>query len=323
VVERLIDTGMEIYPTPHNVALIDVHHLGRSHVIGTFLLLGDEPALVDPGPASTIPALRAGLSSYGLTVTDLRAIVLTHIHLDHAGATGLLVAENPHLVVHVHERGAPHLIDPSRLLNSATQLYGDRMATLWGEVRPIAAERIRTYTGGETVSLRGHPLRAFDAPGHAKHHLIWLDEANGAAFVGDNTGVRLPGVRMTRPATPPPDVDLDAWAQTHDLLEQLRPQWLCLTHFGAYDDVAFHLADARLRLRQWAEIVRQSLLAGHDEATGSAVLQKTLAQEAATLSLAEQTALLQQTGPLILSWRGLARYWQKSGALDKGHVAQN
>jgi hypothetical protein len=98
---------------------------------------------------------------------------------------------------------------------------------------------------------------------------------------------------------------------------------LCLTHFGAYDDVAFHLADARLRLRQWAEIVRQSLLAGHDEATGSAVLQKTLAQEAATLSLAEQTALLQQTGPLILSWRGLARYWQKSGALDKGHVAQN
>ncbi|MBO9315901.1 MAG: MBL fold metallo-hydrolase [Chloroflexus sp.] len=314
---------MEIYPTPHNVALIDVHHLGRSHVIGTFLLLGDEPALVDPGPASTIPALRAGLSSYGLTVTDLRAIVLTHIHLDHAGATGLLVAENPHLVVHVHERGAPHLIDPSRLLNSATQLYGDRMATLWGDVRPIAAERIRTYTGGETLSLRGHPLRAFDAPGHAKHHLIWLDEANGAAFVGDNTGVRLPGVRMTRPATPPPDVDLDAWAQTHDLLEQLRPQWLCLTHFGAYDDVAFHLADARLRLRQWAEIVRQSLLAGHDEATGVAALEKALALEAATLSPSEQTAILQQTGPLILSWRGLARYWQKSGALVNGRVAQN
>jgi glyoxylase-like metal-dependent hydrolase (beta-lactamase superfamily II) len=197
------------------------------------------------------------------------------------------------------------------------------MATLWGEVRPIAAERIRTYTGGETLSLRGHPLRAFDAPGHAKHHLIWLDEANGAAFVGDNTGVRLPGVRMTRPATPPPDVDLDAWAQTHDLLEQLRPQWLCLTHFGAYDDVAFHLTDARLRLRQWAEIVRQSLLAGHDEATGVAALEKALALEAATLSPSEQTAILQQTGPLILSWRGLARYWQKSGALVNGRVAQN
>lgn len=304
---------MEVYPTPSDIALIDVYHLGRAHVIGTFLLLGDAPALIDPGPASTLPALKAGLDAHGLSVADLRTVVLTHIHLDHAGATGLLAVENSHLVVHVHERGAPHLIDPSRLLNSASLLYGDRMEQLWGNVRPVAPERIRVYTGGETLRLNGHTLRAFDAPGHAKHHLVWFDEANGAAFVGDNTGVRLPGVRMTRPATPPPDVDLEAWGRTHDLIEQLHPQWLCLTHFGAYDDVAFHLADARLRLRQWAEIVRQSLLAGHDEATGVAALEAALASEAATLSPVEQAAIIQQTGPLTLSWRGLARYWQKLG----------
>ncbi len=306
---------MEIYPTPRDVALIDVYHLGRPHVICTFLLLGDTPALVDPGPASTLPALKAGLDAHGLTVADLRAVILTHIHLDHAGATGLLASENPHLVVHVHERGAPHLIDPSRLLNSAGQLYGDRMTALWGNVLPVAPSQVKVYTGGETVHLDGHTLRAFDAPGHAKHHLVWFDEANGAAFVGDNTGVRLPGVRMTRPATPPPDVDLAAWRQTHDLIERLHPQWLCLTHFGAYNDVAFHLADARLRLQQWAEIVRQSLLAGHDEATGVAMLEAALASEAANLSPAEQAAITQQTGPLNLSWRGLARYWQKLGDL--------
>ncbi len=306
---------METYPTPPAIALIDVHHLGRPHVIGTFLLLGDAPALVDPGPASTLPALKAGLAAHGLTVADLRAVVLTHIHLDHAGATGLLAAENPHLIAHVHERGAPHLIDPSRLLNSATMLYGDQMDTLWGDVRPVDPARIRVYTGGETLRLNGHTLRAFDAPGHARHHLIWLDEASGAAFVGDNTGVRLPGVRMTRPATPPPDVDLPAWDRTHDLIEELRPAWLCLTHFGAYDDVAFHLADARLRLQQWAEIVRQSLLAGADEAEGVAALEAALASEAATLSAAEQEAIIQQTGPLTLSWRGLARYWRKLGGL--------
>ncbi|WP_298818782.1 MBL fold metallo-hydrolase [Chloroflexus sp.] len=306
---------MELYPTPRDVALIDVYHLGRPHVISAFLLLGEAPALVDPGPASTLPALKAGLDAYGLTVADLRAVVLTHIHLDHAGATGLIAAENPDLVVHVHERGAPHLIDPSRLLGSAGQLYGDRMATLWGDVRPVASERIRVYTGGETLRLNGHLLRAFDAPGHAKHHLVWFDESNGAAFVGDNTGVRLPGVRMTRPATPPPDVDLVAWQRTHDLIEQLHPQWLCLTHFGAYSDVDFHLTDARLRLQQWAEIVRQSLLSGHDEATGVAALEAALASEAAHLSPAEQAAIIQQTGPLTLSWRGLARYWQKFGNL--------
>jgi glyoxylase-like metal-dependent hydrolase (beta-lactamase superfamily II) len=302
---------MHTLPHPDGVAVIDTHHMGRPHVVATYALLGDEPALVDPGPASTLPAVEAGLADHGLALGDIRHIVLTHIHLDHAGASGLILARSPRAHVYVHERGAPHLVDPSRLVSSAAQLWGDQLETLWGRTVPVDPAAITTFVGGETLPLGRHTLRAYDAPGHAKHHLVWHDESSGGVFVGDNCGVRLPGVAFTRPATPPPDVDLGAWLRTLDLIESLRPRWLLLTHFGAFDDPAFHLADFRERLLRWAELVRSGLAAGRSDEEQIAALNRLGLAEAAGLAAPEQAALSQQSGDLALSWRGLARYWQK------------
>jgi glyoxylase-like metal-dependent hydrolase (beta-lactamase superfamily II) len=224
------------------------------------------------------------------------------------------VARNPGVQVHVHTRGAQHLVDPSRLVASAGMLWGDQLETLWGRTIPVPPEVIITLHGGEAVRMGGRTVRAYDAPGHAKHHLIWLDEPSGAAFVGDTAGVRLPGVRFTRPATPPPDVDLEAWARSLDLLVELGPRWLMLTHYGGYDDVAFHIADFRERLLRWGELVRRGLGGGASEAEQIAALDRVAWDEAASLSESEQAALAQQSGAIELSWRGLARYWQKRGA---------
>ncbi|GAB4433823.1 MAG: MBL fold metallo-hydrolase [Chloroflexi bacterium OHK40] len=300
-------------PHPDGVAVIDTMHLGRAHVVAAYLLPGPEPILVDPGPASTLPGLEAGLATHGLALSDIRHIVLTHIHLDHAGATGQILAHSPAARVYVHERGAPHLLDPSRLLGSAGRLYGDQMERLWGQVLPVPPAAITALAGGETLRLGGRELRAYDAPGHARHHLLWHDLQSGGVFVGDNAGTRLPGVAFTRPATPPPEIDVAAWMGTLDLLESLRPTWLLLTHFGPFADVDFHLADYRERLLRWSEVVRSGLNSGADEATQVAALEALAAREAAALGAPQRAALSQQTGSLVLSWRGLARYWQKQG----------
>lgn len=302
---------MDTLAHPEGVLVIDTHHMGRPHVVATYVLPGDEPAIVDPGPAGTLPTVEAGLAAHGLSLADLRHVVLTHIHLDHAGATGAILARNPAIKVHVHTRGAPHLVDPSRLISSAAQLWGDRLELLWGRTVPVPPAAITALAGGETLRLGGRTLRAYDGPGHAKHHLVWFDDVSGAAFVGDNAGVRLPGVRFTRPATPPPDVDLAAWERTLDLVAALRPAWLMLTHFGAYADVAFHLHDFRERLLRWGEIVRHGLASGTSEAEQVAALERDAMAEAASLSAPQQAALSQQSGDLSLSWRGLARYWRK------------
>lgn len=298
---------------PHGVLTLDTHHMGRTHVVASYVLLGDEPAIVDPGPAGTLPNLEAGLAQHDMSLADIRHVVLTHIHLDHAGATGSILERNPSIQVHVHEKGAPHLIDPSRLVKSASQLWGDQLETLWGRTVPVPQAAITTLTGGERLYLGERCLRAYDAPGHAKHHLVWFDEESRAAFVGDNAGVRLPLMRFTRPATPPPDVDLEAWQSTLDMIVALRPNWLMLTHFGAYNDVESHVADMRERLLRWADLVRQGLASGAGEEAQIAALIAQAEAECASLSQDEQAALTQQSGTIDLSWRGLARYWQKKG----------
>jgi glyoxylase-like metal-dependent hydrolase (beta-lactamase superfamily II) len=294
-----------------SIAVIDTLHLGRPHVVATYLLLGTEPALVDPGPASTLPTVAAALAAHGLELGAIRHIVLTHIHLDHAGASGLLVSHSPAARVYVHERGAPHLIDPSRLLNSAAQLYGDQMEQLWGRVLPVPAERVTICGEGERLRLGERELLAYDAPGHAKHHLVWFEPASGAAFVGDCLGVRLPGVPFTRPATPPPDIDLEEWQRTLDKIAALAPRRLMLTHFGPFDDVAFHLADYRERLLRWAALVRAGLESGQSEAEQIAAFETLGGAEAASVDGPARAALEQQSGNLAANWRGLARYWRK------------
>ncbi len=304
---------MNTHTHPEGVFVIDTHLMGHAHVVATYALTGDEPALVDPGPASTLPNLEAGLAKHGLGLGDIRHIVVTHIHLDHAGATGPILARNPEIQVHVHEKGAPHLIDPSRLVNSATMLWGDITETLWGQTCPVPTEAIITLVGGETLRIGGRVLRAYDAPGHAKHHLIWFDETSGGVFVGDNTGVRLPGMAHTRPATPPPDVDIEGWLRTLDLIGSLAPQWLMPTHFGAFSDVSFHLADFRERLLHWTALVRDGLKSGASEEEQIAALERQAQSEVDYLSEAELAALTLQSGEIFLSYRGLTRYWQKKG----------
>ncbi len=298
-------------PTPDGVITIDDMHLGHPQVIATYLLTGDEPALVDPGPDSTLPALEAGLAAHGMGLGDIRSILLTHIHLDHAGATGSIIARNPHVKIYVHTIGAPHIIDPSRLLKSANQLYGEMMGTLWGQTVPVPSESVITLEGGEMLDLGGRTIHVFDAPGHAKHHVIYLDQQSGGAFIGDNGGVRLPELPFARPATPPPDIDLEAWDGTLLMLDELMPSWLMLTHFGAYADVESHITDYRARLAHWGEYVRKGMESGASEAEQLAALERLVSQESAGLSQEVQDALFQQTGALSSSWHGLARYWRK------------
>ena len=296
---------------PGDIHMIDDLHLGRPHVIATYLLPGDEPAVVDPGPASTLDNLAAGLATQGLALSDLRTLLLTHIHLDHAGATGELVRRYPHLRVYVHQRGARHLIAPEKLINSAAMLYGDQMDELWGPIVPVPEANLTTLGGGETLQVGRHTLRVFDAPGHASHHVIYFDTGSGAAFVGDNGGVCLPEWMVPRPATPPPDIDVDAWLRTLDLVESLSPTALLITHFGPTYQPGAYLGDYRAALRRWAEVVRSSLASGADEATQIERLRDVAMADIGADLDANQLAQIEQASSVVLSYHGLARYWRK------------
>jgi len=203
---------------------IDVHHLGNPLVICCF---EHDGVLIDPGPESAVDTLLEALER------PPERILLTHIHFDHAGAAGALVRRWPETEVWVHERGAPHLVDPSRLVASATRLYGDDFERLWGEVVPIPEENLRVLSGGETIG----PWQVQYTPGHASHHVSYLHEPTGIAFVGDVGGVRIDGGPII-PPTPPPDIDLELWHDSLDTVAAWKPQQLAITHFGSYADVA-------------------------------------------------------------------------------------
>jgi glyoxylase-like metal-dependent hydrolase (beta-lactamase superfamily II) len=267
--------------------LIDVKHLGRDRVIGAYDIDG---VVVDPGPASTVETL--------LSEVEPLALPLTHIHLDHAGATGVLVRRFPKLKVYVHERGAPHLIDPSKLLKSAGQLYGDDMERLWGEVAPVPEENIEVLHGGETIE----GLRVEYAPGHASHHVAYLHEATGDAYVGDVGGVRVPPFDFAIAPTPPPDVDIEKWNASIDMVEAWRPERLGLTHFGYVDDVRGQLDKTRAWLEDWAPLAR--------DLTDQEFVSRVEALVRSELGEAEAESFM-QAAPLDHSQMGLARYWRK------------
>ncbi len=222
---------------------IDLRHLGRERVIGAWRV-GD--VIVDPGPSSCLSTLLPLLER-----DPPRALALTHIHLDHAGASGSLARRFPELEVWVHERGAPHLIDPTKLLDSAGRLYGEQMPRLWGDAAlPVPPERIRVLRGGERLG----PFAVAYTPGHASHHVSYLHEPSARAFTGDVAGVRIGDGPVLAP-TPPPDIDLDAWRRSLDVLREWEPSSLAVTHFGAYGDVDEHLAALREHLdevERWA-----------------------------------------------------------------------
>ncbi len=224
--------------------VIDLMHLGRERVIGCWQV-GD--VLIDPGPTSCLPRLLGALSD-----EQPRALLITHIHLDHAGASGELVRRWPTLEVYVHSRGAPHMVDPSRLVESAQRLYGDEMDRLWGEMIPVPEENLRVIDDGDRL-LDGRFLVAY-TPGHAWHHVSYLHD--GTAFVGDVGGVRIPHSSLTIPPTPPPDIDVEAWHRSIELLAGWAPERLAMTHFGETTDVEGQLHELGERLDAWVALVR-------------------------------------------------------------------
>jgi len=293
-------------------ALIDLKHMGRPQSVAACLLeTRNGPVIVDPGPASTIPALRAGLREQGYEVGDLAALLLTHIHLDHAGGSGTLARENPGLHVYVHELGAPHVENPSRLLRSATQLYGDRMEELWGEVAPVPAGQIRALSGGETLALGGRGFEVAYTPGHAAHHVSYFERETGTAFVGDTGGIRIPPFPQVLPVTPPPDFDLEAWLESLQTIGAWHPGQLVLTHYGVSPDAGSHLEDLRAGLVAWANYARTSLaFPGSDEerlAWFGAQLERWLQGRVP----AERAREFLDGAGVEACWQGLARYWRK------------
>jgi glyoxylase-like metal-dependent hydrolase (beta-lactamase superfamily II) len=270
--------------------VIDVMHLGRPHVIGCWEVDG---ALVDPGPESSVATVIEALGE-----ERPQAIVLTHIHLDHAAATGALVRRWPDLEVYVHERGAPHLIDPSKLLASAERLYGDEMERLWGEIVPVPEENVRALAGGETVL----GMRVAYTPGHASHHVCYLHEESGTAFTGDVAAVRIPGADIVVPPTPPPDIDVELWEESMGIVEGWAPERLALTHFGAVEEPLEHLAVVRERLREDAALARE---------LGEEEFERRYRERIAAAAGPEVAAELLQAVPPEYQWRGLDRYWRK------------
>jgi glyoxylase-like metal-dependent hydrolase (beta-lactamase superfamily II) len=210
-------------PLASGMSYLDLQFLGSPRVIATVVLQGPGGvALIDPGPSSTLPTLRRTLGEAGIAFADLDAVLLTHIHLDHAGATGTLAREVPRLRVYVHEKGAPHMAQPDKLIASATRLYGADMDRLWGEFRPVPAERMTILRGGERVEAGGSSLEVAYTPGHASHHVSYFSRDTGVALVGDTAGIRRHGDVVLSP-TPPPDIDLDLWRASMARIREWAP----------------------------------------------------------------------------------------------------
>jgi glyoxylase-like metal-dependent hydrolase (beta-lactamase superfamily II) len=275
---------------------LDLLHLGRPEEIAAYLLETDDgPALFDCGPATCLPSLRAALAARGLSLDDVRHVLLSHIHLDHAGAIGAIVREHPHVQVHVSGIGAPHVLDPSRLEASARRLYGDTYDELWGALIPVPAANVHVV-GDDVLGLA-----CFPTPGHASHHVSYL-AADGTLYSGDAAGVRVPGGTFVLPPLPPPEVDLEAWEHTLDAIARRAPARVACIHFGVYEDVGGHLERLRATLARWAAWSA----ADPDEETFAALVGADVAS-----SDPERAEHYLRIVPAWHAHRGLERYWRK------------
>jgi glyoxylase-like metal-dependent hydrolase (beta-lactamase superfamily II) len=300
--------------------IIDTKMHGRDGITAAFLLTGEDGshALVETGPKSSVEHVLEGLRGAG--VDRLDAILVTHIHLDHAGAAGTLVKEFPGTPVYVHEVGAPHLIDPAKLWSSASRIYGDAMEALWGGIDPIPEANVRALTDGDRIEVAGRTLRAVDTPGHAYHHHAYLDESSGSLFTGDALGVRLPDVGVVRPATPPPEFHLRKAIESIERLRDLEPADVWLTHFGpqvaggiAVRDLCDEAVDS---LERWAAWVREAraITSELDEATD--VVKKLAAEHMEGRIPQDAIDRLEQTTSYRMNVSGYMRYIDKNEGPD-------
>ncbi|HYL82929.1 MAG TPA: MBL fold metallo-hydrolase [Candidatus Angelobacter sp.] len=286
--------------------------MGRPRSIATALLESNgHRALVDPGPGSTLEHLRQQLHARSLSVGDIDALLLTHIHLDHAGASGALVRENPRLAVYVHKLGAPHMIDPSKLLASAARLWPNDLHRLFGETLPVPAENLRILEGGETLTLGERMVEVAYTPGHASHHVSYFENLEGVAFVGDTAGVRIEGNDYVMPATPPPDIDLGVWETSFAAILARKPTRLFLTHFGFSEKPAEHIALFRERLHRWAATTADIIRGAASDTEAMERFMATMRQEIGEHLPAQEVEHYVFSAGLNLSFLGLARYLRK------------
>jgi len=273
-----------------SLAVIDLNFGASPESIGVYLVDTDDgPALFDCGPSSTIEALETGLAANGLELTDVRHLLLSHIHLDHAGAAGSLVRKSPDLTVWVSPVGRAHLIDPSRLERSARRLYGDMFDPLWGELAPVPEENVRVADG----DVLGWD--AFPTPGHASHHVSYLRD--GTLLAGDATGVRMPGASYVLPVCPPPDITVEGWHETIAEIRRRKPDRLALIHFGVHEDVEAHLDRLEVELDRWAARV------------GDGMSENEFVTAART-DIGGEADLYDRVAPLWQSFLGMQRYWE-------------
>jgi len=301
-------------------SFIDLVHLGNPSAIGTGVLeLSDGIGLIDPGPSACLVALEHGLDELGFDLADVRAVLLTHIHLDHATASGEIVRRVPRARVYVHPRGAVHMIDPERLLSSASRIYGDAMDTLWGDFLPVPAESVVEVDEGDHVMLGDRRLEVAYVPGHAKHHVAFFEKETNTAWVGDIGGIRIqPGLPV--PVTPPPDIDVEQWKASMDRVLEWNPACIVPTHFGPANDAVAHFAELRRGLDEWAARARDSLVEDDpsisdptaDQARAKAFGAWVVADMRARLPAEVVDTYVAAFGAED-SWWGLARYWRKRG----------
>ena len=300
-------------PLTAGLSYLDLLFLGRRHAIATVVARATSgTALIDPGPSTCRTRLEEGLQHNGIRLGDISEILLTHIHLDHAGVTGTLVRQYPDIAVIVHERGARHLSAPDKLIESARRLWGDDMDRLWGEVIPVPERNLRVVTGSEQIVAGGRTFEIAYTPGHASHHVSYYDASSGMAFVGDAAGMSVDGGYVL-PPTPPPDIDIELWQDSVSRIGRWAPESLFLTHFGPIDHVRSHLAQLLDHLEITASLVRESLRGPGTDEERSIAFASDLRRELRRNMSEAQVAAYESAAPFHLLWLGLARYWRKKG----------
>lgn len=302
------------------VMLLDLQFQGKPGAIGSYLLAGGgEVVLLEVGPGSTRHTLEQMVHRAGYTMADVSRLIVTHIHLDHAGAAGPLMRDYPHLRLSVHGAAAPFLVSVDRLWNSAARIYGDQMEPLWGEAVDVDAGRVDSLADGEVLHVAGTTLRAVATPGHAGTHLAFLDERRGILFTGDAAGARMPGSHLVVPTLAPPELDFDVWAETVETMRSLRPERLALTHFGVFDDADRHLASLMPAIATSMEIAGRVLLTPEDEGVLTDELTRVMrtAYEREEGDIERAYAGMQLAMPTYLAAKGLVRVFRKTGRFEE------
>jgi glyoxylase-like metal-dependent hydrolase (beta-lactamase superfamily II) len=302
------------------VSWLDLQFLGRPKRIAAALLQGiSGVAIVDPGPTSCLATLERSLENAGTPLSTVSHLLLTHIHLDHAGAAGTIARRHPAIRIVVHRHGAGHLVDPAKLLASATRLYGDDMERLWGAFEPVPASQLQIVDGGEVLDVAGRSVTVTYTPGHAKHHVTYFDRSSGVAWVGDVAGVCIPddipddrSLNYVLPPTPPPDIDLPAWRQSMERLEAMQPDTLFLTHFGPVTAPRVHLRALADNLEMMAALARESLTLSDTDDERQRMFDNRLRRELRRHMDESQAQSYESAAAFGLMWAGLARYLRRA-----------